>query len=69
MTWNEVEEYYEAEVLIKQGQYEYRYEAGDGRFPRGTVPRPANLYTALVYFNDLRLQTDRLMAIGGLFAQ
>ncbi|MDZ4699436.1 MAG: DUF5103 domain-containing protein [Rhodothermales bacterium] len=66
MTWNEAEGHYEADRLLKQGQYEYRYIAGDNRLPRGTVPRPENLYTALVYFSDIHLQTDRLLAIGGV---
>ncbi|MEZ4701159.1 MAG: DUF5103 domain-containing protein [Rhodothermales bacterium] len=68
MTWNDDEERYEAEMLLKQGQYEYRYVGGGGRLPRGTVPRPENLYTALVYFSDIRLQTDRLLAVGGVLA-
>ena len=65
LSWNEDESRYEVEILLKQGQYDYRYVAGSDKLPRGTVSRPNNLYTALVYYNDIRYNTDRLLSIGG----
>ena len=65
LSWNEEFERYEVEVLLKQGQYDYRYVTGGENLPRGTVSRPENLYTALVYYNDIRFNTDRLLSFGG----
>ena len=56
---------YEGELLIKQGKYEYRYTSPDPRVRnalRNRLPRPDNLYTALVYYSDVTLNTDRLLA-------
>ena len=69
MTWNDETGSYTTEVLLKQGQYEYRYVLDGDRLPRGTVPRPENLYIAMVYFSDLRVNTDRLLAIGSFVGQ
>ena len=63
---------YEGTVLMKQGQYEYRYLVSDQRVQRaltGASPRLDNLYTVFVYYNDIRLQTDRLIAVNGIFSQ
>ncbi len=65
LTWNKEHENYEVKLLLKQGQYDYRYVSGSDRLPRGTVSRPENLYTAFVYYNDIRLNTDRLLSMGG----
>lgn len=65
MSWNEADERYEVVLTLKQGQYDYRYTSGSDLLPRGTVSRPDNLYNALVYFNDIRLNTDRLLSVGG----
>ena len=57
---------YEGDVLLKQGQYEYRYATTDREAYRalaGTLPRRDNLYTALVYYADIELGTDRLLAV------
>ena len=57
---------YEGEVLVKQGYYEYRYHATDAgvrkALDRG-VPRSQNLYTAFVYYSDVRINSDRLLAV------
>ena len=65
LTWNEEFDRYEVEVLLKQGRYDYRYITEGQQLPRGTVSRPENLYTALVYYNDIRFNTDRLLSFGG----
>lgn len=57
---------YEGELLIKQGQYEYRYHATDASVRKSLdrgVPRAQNLYTAFVYYNDIRVNSDRLLAV------
>jgi len=66
LTWQPAEHFYEGEVLLKQGQYEYRYNSSDQRIQqllRARLPRPDNLYTALVYFSDISVNTDRLLAV------
>ncbi len=65
LSWNEENERYETTLLLKQGQYDYRYLTRSDILPRGTVSRPENLYTALVYYRDLRVNTDRLLSMGG----
>lgn len=65
LSWNEDTKSYEVAILLKQGQYDYRYVSGTERLPRGAVSRPDNLYTALVYFRDIRINTDRLLSMGG----
>lgn len=65
LSWNAEYERYETTLLLKQGQYDYRYVTGSERLPRGTVSRPENLYSALVYYRDIRVNTDRLLSVGG----
>ena len=63
---------YEGEVLLKQGYYEYRYVTTDREAARelaGTMPRQDNLYTAFVYYQDIELNTDRLLAVQGTTAR
>jgi hypothetical protein len=60
---------YEGNLLVKQGQYEYRYFASDSairnEIDRG-IPRPENLYTVFVYFRDIQVHSDRLLSVGGV---
>lgn len=68
MEWRPEQRRYEATVLLKQGQYEYRYFSPDRRMRQilaQATPRQENLYTAFVYFSDNRVSTDRLLAVGG----
>jgi hypothetical protein len=57
---------------MKQGQYEYRYHLTSSR-ARQTVgtslPRPDNLYMAFAYYDDIRLNTDRLLAVNGALSR
>ena len=69
LEWVEERNQYEIEVLLKQGMYDYRYIIKDDLLPRGTVPRPENLYTAFVYYSDIRLNSDRLLGISSFLAQ
>jgi hypothetical protein len=58
---------YEGEFLIKQGQYEYRYvstRSSANRLLDQGAPGVDNSYHAMVYFRDVRLQTDRLIGVG-----
>ncbi|MEX1054592.1 MAG: type IX secretion system plug protein domain-containing protein [Rhodothermales bacterium] len=66
LTWMPDEGRYEGDVLLKQGQYEYRYVTQDRstlRALRGNLPRPDNQYAAFVYYRDVSLNTDRLLAV------
>jgi len=72
LVWDEERRWYEGFVLLKQGQYEYRYLVDDARLQRamaGAPPQFRNLYTTFIYFNDVRLSTDRLLAAVGILAQ
>ncbi len=65
MQWNAAEGFFEVEVLLKQGLYEYGYLVERDE-PLLNTPRGVfNLdyrYTALVYFSDPFLALDRLIA-------
>jgi hypothetical protein len=66
MRWNAVAGQYDASVLIKQGQYEYRYAGGGGRVERlmrEALPRTDQVFLGLAYYRDLLLNTDRLVAV------
>lgn len=66
MTWVPEEGRYETELLIKQGHYEYRYITRDRRLARalrGNMPRAENQFAALVYYDDVSLNTDRLISV------
>lgn len=72
LTWYPEDGRYETTLLIKQGQYEYRYITRDRRAVtalRGNMPRPENQYAALVYYDDVSLSTDRLIAVRQTIAE
>jgi hypothetical protein len=72
LTWVPDEGRYEVDVLIKQGQYEYRYLTRDRRTVRslrGNMPRSENQYAAMVYYDDVSLSTDRLIAVRQTLSQ
>lgn len=69
LDWVATEGHYRGEVLLKQGEYEYRYASRDGRLERmmqGNLPRRDNAYVAFVYYADVSANTDRLLAFGGI---
>ena len=66
LSWIPDEGRYEGDILLKQGQYEYRYFTEDRRITnalRGAMPRTENAYAALIYYSDFSLSTDRLIAV------
>ncbi len=69
LNWVPENNQYELEVLLKQGQYDYRYLLNNDQLPRGTAPSINNLYTAFVYFSDIRENTDRLLAVNSFRGQ
>lgn len=72
LTWVPEEGRYETTLLIKQGQYEYRYLTRDRRLVRalrGNMPRSENQYAAMVYYDDVSLNTDRLIAVRQTIAE
>lgn len=60
---------YEGEVLLKQGQYEYRYVSRDRRAVQRSLPQAESQLLAFVYYDDASLQTDRLLAVKQTVAQ
>lgn len=72
MQWVSKRSRYEGEVLLKQGHYEYYYGSDDPALQkvlRETFIRTRDRYTAFVYYSDVRLQTDRLLAVQGVRTQ
>ena len=72
LRWVADQGYYEGDLLLKQGQYEYRYTSPDPQVRRQlqtALPRPENMYAAFVYFSDTTLQTDRLLAYQHILAR
>lgn len=68
LEWIPEEGRYEGTLRVKQGMYEYRYvtdsDAVNQRLERG-LPSPSTTYMAFVYYDDITIQTDRLVATGG----
>ena len=72
LEWTPERRRYEGRVLLKQGQYEYRYVVSDRRVVRaqsGAAPRLENLYTVFVYVSDLSFHTDRLLAVNNVLVR
>lgn len=72
LRWVPENKRYEGSLLLKQGQYEYRYTSPDRRVRRQlntAMPRPENTYAAFVYFDDVSLNTDRLLAAQSIIAR
>lgn len=68
MEWNAEEGWYELTVPVKQGQHEYVYASPDPRLQRALSTGQSqfqNRYTTFVYLDDIRRQTDRLLAVKG----
>lgn len=63
LSWLEGEGTYEGTVLVKQGMHEYRYYGTGEPVYRDRSSLQENLYTALVYYHDPTLDTDRLIAV------
>jgi hypothetical protein len=71
LDWVPGRERYEGSVLLKQGVYQYGYvptDPGVRGAMRRNAPRFEQIYTAFVYFDDVSLQTDRLMAVQSVIA-
>jgi hypothetical protein len=66
MEWRPMRTRYEGEVLLKQGRYQYFYEASDPQFRkemRQAQARLRNTYTTFVYYRDPSRNTDRLLRV------
>ena len=67
MTWVPSRGRYEADVLLKQGQYAYQYDSPDAAtravLQKGIPSSPNRSYTVFVYYNDISQNTDRLLAV------
>lgn len=70
MTYNEDMRAYQAELLLKQGYYNYLYAAIDDRnkanfeITEGSWFEAENDYTLLVYYRKLGSRYDRLIGVG-----
>ncbi|MEM1042045.1 MAG: type IX secretion system plug protein domain-containing protein [Bacteroidota bacterium] len=73
LVWNAEERWYEGRLLVKQGQYVYKYvtdDPGERERIRRTVGfGQPNLYTAFVYVYDPSFDTDRLLAVSNALGQ
>ncbi len=72
MEWNATQGQYEGTVLLKQGTYQYFYSTDDPALTkqvRATQPRLTGTYTAFVYYQDARHNTDRLLRVSGFTPQ
>ena len=72
LSWNEQEGWYEGAVMMKQGQHAYRYvstHAGLQASLETGMPQLQNLFTTMVYYADIRRQTDRLVAVQGVISR
>jgi len=70
LEWIPDARHYEGHVLLKQGQYEYRYLVSDRRARiNGAATRLDNLYSVFVYFKDNSLFTDRLLAVNNILTR
>jgi hypothetical protein len=73
LAWIPAERRYEGTLLIKQGRYAYRYHTSDPaereRQRRQVSVGQQSLYTAMVYFRDPRLATDRLLGVRNVIGQ
>lgn len=66
MQWRPERGRYEADVLLKQGLYDYYYHSDDPALQtvlRRSLPVARDRYTAFVYYADRTLNTDRLVAV------
>lgn len=63
MKYNELEQQYEAIVMLKQGYYSYQFVQEDGKTLRtmGDFYETENEYSTLVYFRAQGARTDRLV--------
>lgn len=72
LDWNAQESWYEQSLLVKQGQHEYRYVVSDPAHKEALesgLAQPLNQYTSFVYLDDIRSQTDRLLAVVSTIAR
>ena len=72
MRWDAVRGRYEGEVLLKQGRYQYFYEARDPALRRQVAQsqsRLQNTYTTFVYYEDPSEGTDRLLRVNSFQRQ
>ncbi len=72
LVWNAQEGWYEGDVLMKQGQHTYRFVSSNQGLQQSLetgMPQLQNLLTTMVYYNDIRTQTDRLVAVQGMITR
>ena len=69
LEWVAARQRYEADVLLKQGRYQYEYEvapAAQTTLQRQTASFADDIYTSFVYYRDPSRNTDRLLSVGTL---
>jgi hypothetical protein len=68
LTWIEEEKRYRGAILLKQGRHAYQYYVSGSRPPSQGTFAPESSYTALLYYFDPVLHTDRLVAVRSVIA-
>ncbi|MDG1753433.1 MAG: DUF5103 domain-containing protein [Rhodothermales bacterium] len=72
LSWNSEENWFEGDVLVKQGHHEYSFIADDPSISRAMslgLPQYRSMYTSFIYYDDIRRQTDRLVAVQGTIVE
>jgi len=72
LSWNGQEGWYEGDILMKEGEHSYRYVSSSRGLQQALetgMPQLENLFTTLVYHSDIRTQSDRLIAVQGIFSR
>ncbi len=72
LSWSAQEGWYEGDVLMKQGEHAYRYVSTNTGLQRSLetgMPQLQSLITTLVYYTDIRTQSDRLVAVQGVISR
>ncbi len=69
MAWQSENGYYRGEALIKQGLHQYQFRStGEPMYAQRSTGAPA-LYTAMAYYYDPSLNTDRLLAVQSVYGR
>jgi len=72
LSWNGQEGWYEGDILMKQGEHSYRYVSSNRGLQEALetgMPQLQNLFTTMVYYADIRTQSDRLVAVQGVISR
>lgn len=72
LSWIAADGWYEGVVRMKQGQHEYRYVSDNNASQLrldGGIPQLQNMYTTFIYYDDISVQSDRLVTTQGIISR